>query len=65
MTRCPECRADIDTDGLSVGEVIDCSSCGVELEVIAVDPVEVAVIADSDEADVDAWSRHANLVSVV
>jgi len=37
---CPECEAEIDEDFEDVGEVITCPECGVELEVISVDPVE-------------------------
>jgi alpha-aminoadipate carrier protein LysW len=52
---CPECEAEIDEEFEDVGEVISCPECGVELEVIAVDPVEfdLAPVDDEDEEDDD------------
>jgi alpha-aminoadipate carrier protein LysW len=39
---CPECEAEITLDaGTEAGEIIVCSDCGVDLEVIAVDPAAV------------------------
>jgi len=39
---CPECEAEITPDaGTEVGEIIVCSDCGVDLEVISVDPAAV------------------------
>ena len=53
MGYCPECEAEIDEDFEDVGEIISCPECGVELEVISVDPVEfdLAPIDDEDEED--------------
>ncbi|GAD53280.1 lysine biosynthesis protein lysW [Halarchaeum acidiphilum MH1-52-1] len=40
MTECIQCGADIDLhDDLEVGEIVDCGTCGAELEVTDVDPV--------------------------
>jgi len=39
---CPECEAQVGLDaGTEVGEIIVCSDCGVDLEVIAIDPAAV------------------------
>lgn len=39
---CPECDAEITLEtGTEVGEIIVCSDCGVDLEVISLDPAEV------------------------
>lgn len=39
---CPECEAQIQLDaGTEVGEIIVCSDCGVDLEVIALDPATI------------------------
>jgi lysine biosynthesis protein LysW len=40
---CPECHAEVDIDETSFeeGEVVECSSCGVLLEVIGVAPFEL------------------------
>ena len=51
MSYCPECEAVIDEEFEDVGELITCPECGVELEVISIDPVEfdLAPIDDEDE----------------
>lgn len=55
MSFCPECEAVIDEEFEEVGEVISCPECGVELEVISIDPVEfdLAPVDDEDEEDDD------------
>jgi alpha-aminoadipate/glutamate carrier protein LysW len=53
VSYCPECEAEIDEEFEDVGEIISCPECGVELEVISIDPVEfdLAPIEDEDEDD--------------
>ena len=54
MGYCPECEAVIDDDEFEdVGDVIPCPECGVELEVVSLDPVEfdLAPVDDEDEDD--------------
>ena len=55
MSYCPECEAVIDEEFEEVGEVISCPECGVELEVISIDPVEfdLAPVDEEDEEDDD------------
>lgn len=55
MSYCPECEAVIDEEFEEIGEVISCPECGVELEVISIDPVEfdLAPVDDEDEEDDD------------
>ena len=52
---CPECEAEIDDDFEDVGEIITCPECGVELEIVSVDPVEfdLALLDDDDDWDDD------------
>ncbi len=39
---CPECDAEITLEeGTEVGEIIVCGDCGVDLEVVSLDPAEV------------------------
>ena len=38
---CPECDATVDLTGIMKGEIIVCSDCGVDLEVISLDPPEL------------------------
>ncbi len=53
MGYCPECDAPIDEEFEDVGEIITCPECGVDLEVISLDPVEfdLAPAEDEDEDD--------------
>ena len=55
MSYCPECEALIDEEFEDIGEIISCPECGVELEVINIDPVEfdLALIDDDDEFSFD------------
>jgi alpha-aminoadipate carrier protein LysW len=53
---CPECDNPItvDTDEVEEGETVQCDECGTELEVVSIDPLELApvdVIGYDDEED--------------
>ena len=53
---CPECDNPIvvDTDEVEVGETVQCDECGVDLEIVSVDPLELVPVDDTgydDEAD--------------
>lgn len=47
---CPECAADvaIPVDALQ-SEIIACAECGVELEIISLNPLEVELAPDVEE----------------
>ena len=51
MSYCPECEAVIDEEFEDIGEIITCPECGVELEVISIDPVEFDLAVEDDEED--------------
>ena len=51
MSYCPECEAVIDEEFEDIGEIITCPECGVELEVISIDPVEFDLALVDDEED--------------
>ncbi len=51
MSYCPECEAVIDEEFEDVGEIITCPECGVELEVISIEPVEFDLALIDDEED--------------
>ena len=53
MGYCPECDAPIDEEFEDVGEIITCPECGVDLEVISLDPVEFDLAPAEDEEDED------------
>lgn len=57
MALCPECDAAIEIDDtLEEGETVDCPECGVTLEVVNTNPVELDVVGDdSDEEDTESW----------
>jgi alpha-aminoadipate carrier protein LysW len=57
VSYCPECEAAIDEEFEDLGEIISCPECGVELEVISVDPVEFDLAPmDDEEEDEDEFS---------
>ena len=51
---CPECDADVhvDTDA-DKGDVVDCDECGVQLEVVGLDPVELDIVQEELDDDDD------------
>ncbi len=53
MAHCPECEAVIDEEFEDVGEIFTCPECGVELEVISIDPLEFDLAPVDDEDDDD------------
>ncbi len=56
MSYCPECEAVIDEEFEDVGEIFICPECGVELEVISLDPPEFDLALIDDEDDEDEFS---------
>lgn len=53
MALCPECDAtiDIEDDEVEEGQTLDCPECGVELEVVSTNPVELNAIAEEDDEE--------------
>lgn len=53
MVMCPECESDldIDEDEVDEGEIVSCSECGTDFEVVAVDPLELSRIESEEEAE--------------
>ena len=52
---CPECDNPItvDSDEVEEGETIQCEECGIELEVVSVDPLEIAPVDELGYDDED------------
>lgn len=47
---CPECAGQVPFGGdVVVGEIAQCPDCGVELEVLSVDPLEVDLAPEVEE----------------
>ncbi len=55
MVLCPECESDLDIeeDELDEGEIVSCTECGTDFEVVGVEPLELARISDDDEDEDD------------
>lgn len=47
---CPECAATVALDGAVSGEILRCPECGVDLEVVSLEPPALA-LAPSEEED--------------
>ena len=54
MAHCPECEAilDLDLDEIEEGQLVGCPECGVDLEVVNTNPVELD-LADGDDLGPD------------
>jgi alpha-aminoadipate/glutamate carrier protein LysW len=53
---CPECDnpITIDADEVEEGETLQCDECGTDLEVVSVDPLELAAIDEAGYDDEEA-----------
>lgn len=49
QTTCPECEADLTLNNPIVGEIVPCSECGVDLEVVALDPLQLELAPEVEE----------------
>lgn len=57
-TLCPECETPlvIDVDLVDEGEVITCDECGTDLEIVSLEPIQVAPV-DTEGYDDEDLSR--------
>lgn len=58
---CPECDnpLTIDVDEVDEGETLTCDECGTDLEIVSVDPLQIAPV-DSEGYDDEELSRDDN-----
>lgn len=50
MPKCPECDGALELSADVIAhEIIDCPTCGAELEVMSVEPIKVALAPDEEE----------------
>ncbi len=51
MVLCPECESDLDIeeDELDEGEVVSCTECGSDFEVVGTDPLELSKVSDDED----------------
>jgi len=57
---CPECDTPltIDADEVEEGETMQCDECGADLEIVSIDPIEIAVVDEAGYDDEDAAAHH-------
>lgn len=55
MVLCPECETDLDLeeDEVEEGDVVSCSECGSDFEVVTTNPLELNKVSDEDDEDDD------------
>ena len=55
MAHCPECEAliDLDVDEVEEGEILSCPECGLDLEVVSTNPMELRLAEEEDLDDED------------
>ena len=53
MVLCPECESDLDVDEseLDEGEILSCTECGTDFEVVGLEPLELTKVSDEMEDD--------------
>jgi alpha-aminoadipate carrier protein LysW len=52
VATCPECESPVDVrtpDDVRLSELLECPDCRIELEVIALDPLALALAPDPEE----------------
>lgn len=56
MVLCPECETDLDIeeDDMEEGDVVSCSECGTDFEVVTINPLELNKVEEEEEDDEDA-----------
>ena len=55
MVLCPECDTDLDIeeDDIEEGDVVSCTECGSDFEVVTTNPLELNKVEDEEEDDED------------
>jgi len=55
MVLCPECDTDLDIeeDDVEEGDVVSCSECGSDFEVVTTNPLELNKVEDEEEDEED------------
>lgn len=49
QTHCPECDAELTLVNPMQGEIVPCSDCGVDLEVISIQPFQLELAPEVEE----------------
>ena len=53
MVMCPECESelDIEEDDVDEGEIVSCTECGSDFEVVGVEPLELTKVEEEEDDD--------------
>lgn len=53
MVVCPKCKNEIDVEeeGLEEGELLSCTECDGDFEVVSVEPLKLIKVSDEEEVD--------------
>ena len=53
MVLCPECESDLDIaeDEVDEGDIVSCTECGTDFEVVATNPLELDRVAEEEEEE--------------
>lgn len=53
MVMCPKCKREIDVEeeGLEEGELLSCTECDDDFEVVSVEPLKLAKVINEEEVD--------------
>lgn len=46
---CPECFGNVELDDVMANEIIQCGECGVDLEVVSLDPIALDLAPEEEE----------------
>lgn len=49
QAECPECFADVALKDVVQNEIVQCAECGVDLEVVSLDPVSLELAPEEEE----------------
>lgn len=49
VAECPECFGDVELSDVMENEIVQCGECGVDLEVLTIDPVALELAPEEDE----------------
>ena len=55
MAHCPECESvvEVEVDDVEEGQILTCPECGVDLEVVNTNPIELDLAEDEDLEEED------------
>lgn len=62
MIVCPECEShiDVDQDVMEEGEIVSCSECGTDFEVVTTEPFELVRVEDEEEDEEESPKDEEN-----